>query len=94
MRTYISGAMTGVPEWNYPAFNAMAEKLRAEGHVPVNPADYDDTTQPYRVYMLRAMKALMACEAIMMLKGWEKSNGARMEWQIAVNLGLTLWYEQ
>ena len=28
---YISGPMTGLPEFNYPAFFAKAAELRAEG---------------------------------------------------------------
>ena len=32
-RIYIAGPMSGLPELNYPAFNAMAERLRAHGHV-------------------------------------------------------------
>ena len=28
-RIYIAGPMSGLPDLNYPAFNAMAERLRA-----------------------------------------------------------------
>lgn len=30
-RVYIAGPMTGLPEFNYPAFNACAADLRAKG---------------------------------------------------------------
>lgn len=33
--------MRGIPEFNFPAFNAAAAKLRAEGHVVFNPAERD-----------------------------------------------------
>lgn len=39
MRIYISGPMTGLPDSNIPAFNAAAERLWAEGHFVINPAD-------------------------------------------------------
>jgi len=39
MRIYIAGPMTGLPEFNYPAFNAAAEYLRSLGHHVENPAD-------------------------------------------------------
>lgn len=39
MRVYISGPMTGLPDSNIPAFNAAAERLWAEGHFVINPAN-------------------------------------------------------
>lgn len=39
MRIYISGPMTGLPDSNISAFNAAAERLLAEGHFVINPAD-------------------------------------------------------
>ena len=35
---YLSGPMTGLPEFNYPAFNALASTLRGSGFVVNNPA--------------------------------------------------------
>ena len=39
MRIYISGPMTGKPDFNHPAFNAAAIRLREEGHFVINPAE-------------------------------------------------------
>ena len=39
MRIYCSGPMTGLPDSNIPKFNAVAERLRTEGHFVINPAD-------------------------------------------------------
>lgn len=38
---YIAGPMTGKPEWNFPEFDRVAEELRAQGHIVVNPCDFD-----------------------------------------------------
>jgi hypothetical protein len=38
---YIAGPMTGIPEWNYPAFFKAADKLRKEGYTVFSPAEKD-----------------------------------------------------
>ena len=37
-------------------------------------------------------KICKECDAIAMLPGWEKSNGAKAEWALAVALGLEVMY--
>ena len=44
MRVYLAGPMTNIPHSNYPAFNAAAAKLRAEGCEVFNPAEHDIAT--------------------------------------------------
>jgi len=41
---YIAGPMTGYPEFNFPVFNAVASKLRAEGWTVFNPAEKESET--------------------------------------------------
>jgi len=42
MRVYIAGPMTGIRQFNYPAFIAAAERLRRGGYDVVSPAELDD----------------------------------------------------
>ena len=42
MHLYIAGPMTGIPQFNYPVFEAMATLLRRDGHDVVSPAEMDD----------------------------------------------------
>lgn len=42
MKIYIAGPMRGISEFNFPAFYAAEEKLRAEGYEPFNPARRDN----------------------------------------------------
>lgn len=41
MKLYISGPMSGIKDYNFPAFDAAAALLTAHGHEVFNPAEQD-----------------------------------------------------
>lgn len=41
-RCYVAGPMRGIPEFNFPAFHAAADALRAIGCIVFNPAERDN----------------------------------------------------
>jgi hypothetical protein len=101
MRIYIAGPMRGIENYNFPAFDAAAKRLRAAGHDPVNPADLDraigvnETTVPLpegflRGAMKRDLGEICDCDAIAVLPGWEKSAGTVVELALAKLLGLPI----
>lgn len=92
LRTYISGPMTGIEHFNFPAFNAEAAKLRAMGVEVINPAEHgeDDPTMQWSDYLRKDIRLLMDCNAIHMLPGWTKSKGAMLEYHIASKLGYAI----
>ncbi|AZC35885.1 DUF4406 domain-containing protein [Pseudomonas chlororaphis] len=88
-RIYISGPMTGLPDLNYPAFNAAAELLRAEGYDVENPAENQaPPCGSWEGYMRLALVQLARCEGVLVLPGYRKSKGACLELFIAPKLGL------
>lgn len=95
-RIYISGRMTGLPEYNFPAFNAAAEKLRAAGWEVENPAESfgGATDKPYKEYVAFDIAALKRCDAIWMLPGWDEKEARGSVWEhgLAIDLELDIYY--
>ena len=93
-RIFLAGPMTGLDDWNHPAFHAAAKRLRARPDVEEvwNPAEIlrGDTSRPRAHYMRVNIRMLMhygGINTIAVLEGWEKSKGARLEVRIGVELG-------
>lgn len=92
MRLYLSGPMSGLPNWNFPAFHAEAARLRGLGYEVVSPAEVNpDTSLSWHECLRLDIKHLCDCEAIALLPGWESSNGAHLELHIAHRLGLKVY---
>jgi hypothetical protein len=97
-RTYIAGPMTGIADFNRAAFNYAAEKLKGMGYQVENPAknnEYLPTPPNWRAYMTLALNQLLKCERVVLLPGWENSRGAKIEAQLARDLGMEVltWQE-
>jgi hypothetical protein len=104
-RVYIAGPMTGIPQFNYPAFIDAARVLRSEGFDVQSPAEMDDPEtakaamasvdgapgsgsangETWGDFLARDVKLLVddGIEAIVVLPGWARSRGARLETFVA-----------
>jgi hypothetical protein len=89
---YIAGPMTGLADLNFPAFHAEAARLRALGHEVINPAEINpDQHMTWLQCMRTDIAALVFCDAIQLLPGWQNSKGATLEHHIAERLGLQIF---
>ena len=105
---YIAGPMRGYKNYNFDAFDAVDARLTEEGYVTINPAAMDRLYEGWGQYvpddfvvdkvfvercMRRDLAAVFDVDALYMLIGWEKSDGAKAEHALAVCLGKPIMYE-
>jgi len=89
---YIAGPMTGLPDFNYPAFFDAARRLRAAGYDVENPAENKpEGTASWLAYMQMSLVQISRVDGLALLPGWLDSKGARIEARLADELGLRLW---
>lgn len=94
MLVYISGPITGFAN-HKAAFSARAASLRSMGYEVENPVIlgekldkmFPDKKLKYEDYMKHDIAALLNCDGISMLDGWENSAGAKVEYEVAKATG-------
>lgn len=89
-RIYLSGPMSGLPGLNFTTFHSMTASLRAGGHTFTNPAELNPDGGAWNDCMRRDIVALMECNTVATLPGWENSKGACLEVLIVDRLGMTV----
>ena len=92
---YLSGPMTGLPDYNYPTFHRVTAQLRASGHRVYNPAEYphDGAPEDFPIRQAFASYCTFICleaDMIILLPGWQNSKGALAERQLALNCGIDI----
>lgn len=89
MRIYISGPISGTPDYE-ERFAEAASAIKADGHTYVNPAMLarylPDLT--YEEYLAYDLEELRRCDAIYMMPGWVRSRGCKVEREEAIRNGL------
>ncbi len=90
-KIYIAGKVSGLP-YNiaYSNFETAEKDLLKQGYNVVNPTKHVEKTTNWLESMKICIKLLLDCEAIYLLKNWEYSKGARIEYQIAKELGYSI----
>lgn len=97
---YIAGEMTGKKDFNFELFDKVARGfwLAAQDMgielCIVNPSHLSmrlGTQKDYKEYLRVDIRALMDCDVIVMLPGWQNSGGATFERDIAKCLGIGIF---
>jgi hypothetical protein len=92
---YISGPMSGLPDFNFPAFFHAQRALASVGIESINPAQLDlDEDQlsgmEWAEFLRRDLAAMMAdgVNSVVLLPGWRNSRGATLEAYVGRMLGM------
>jgi|SRR5665213_2072265 len=103
---YVAGPMTGIPDFNFPAFDEGRDYVVGlEKYQVISPADVDREEKidqldldihnvPENIFQLcmrRDLEIVANAHAIFLLKGWEKSRGANNELFVANTCGVEVW---
>lgn len=88
---YVSGPMTGLPEYNYPTFEYATTRLRKLGLQVLSPHEIPPPSEKlqenllWEYYMRKCQKQMEVCQALVQLPGWPQSRGALQELQWAID---------
>jgi len=90
---YLAGPMRGYPEYNFPLFFKVTEKLESLGFIVHNPAARDivsdgfnpkkDQAKELKHYMYYDLPMVCTSDMLVVLPNWEFSQGARLEVHVA-----------
>ena len=92
---YLSGPMTGLPEFNFPEFRKSEDYLAERfGCFVVSPRKNADLIGPDRThedYMRLALAELQCCSSMVLLDHWQQSKGCMMEFEKANDLQIRIF---
>ncbi len=90
---YLSGPMTGLPQYNYPAFEVARTRLEGAGYRVLSPTDNGTGPQAdptWHWYMRQALKQVLEAGAVATLPNAICSPGATLEVTVARALGMDI----
>lgn len=89
---YLSGPMSGIKDYNFPAFDEAAESLRQVGYTVVSPSEGHGELPgmvPWCEYLRRDLIGLLShAHGVALLEGWTNSQGSQIEVGVADVVGI------
>lgn len=90
---YLSGPMTGIAEHNFPKFARIAQSLRDQGFMIINPAETAgaEVGAPSPWYMRIDLGYLNNVDCMFTMPGWENSKGVAHEMSHCSAIGIPVY---
>ena len=95
-KVYISSKMTGLPDFNFPAFDKKAKELAGMGFEVLNPAEIGkkySTDKPLSFYRRKNLEMLLQADVLFVFGNIAGNKGVEFEIVVAKELGLPIWRE-
>lgn len=94
-KIYLSGPISSLPlEAARRAFKQAEATLQAQGWEVVNPLDNGlPVDAPWEQHLAEDVLQMLTCKAVYMLRGWENSQGARLEYALAQRVKMRVIFE-
>ncbi len=95
MEIYISLPITGHDIEEVEASCIFASGvIQSKGHTPVSPIELAHADpEDYPAVIGTDITALLVCEAVLFLSGWQTSKGCRLEYEAAVIYGKEMYFD-
>lgn len=94
-KIFIAGQIVGLPySVARKIFMSKAEILTAQGFDVINPMDLDvPAGSSWTKHMAAGVAALIECDRIFMIDGWELANESRVEFKVAYEMRIPVTFE-
>lgn len=94
-KCYIAGKMGGLTTEEYTEnFEIGKKEVAAMGMEPISPADLPhDHDRTWTSYMKEDLIAMLGCDAVYALRNWRHSPGARVEINLALEMGMQVIHQ-
>ncbi len=89
MKLYVCGPITGIDNYK-ENFKEAQNILMQAGYDVVNPCDLNSISASWEECMKKDIPAMLECDGIALLPGWENSKGAKLELHIAQSICLPI----
>lgn len=104
MKIYVAGPMSNLPQLNHPMFDRVTAALRNQGHTVFSPAEKDRdwgldpnlasnfSTLDVHMVLRWDLQKIMECDVLVLLPGWKRSEGTKLEVIVAISTGRQIFY--